>query len=106
MLYPTPITNQQRALIEAAVAAAMKEFAPDVQRIKWEVTGDWAGDLSVFFKVLVSDEAGRRKSLQRLAPRLIDFVSNNLNIPELGLLPYFNFRTQSEQAETKEPAWA
>jgi hypothetical protein len=33
-------------------------------------------------------------------------MSDRLGLPELGLFPYFDFRSHSEQAMLHEPAWA
>jgi hypothetical protein len=33
-------------------------------------------------------------------------MSEKLDLPDLGVFPYFDFRSQSEQAKLHEPAWA
>ncbi|HYL38632.1 MAG TPA: hypothetical protein VEV17_22130 [Bryobacteraceae bacterium] len=40
-----------------------------------------------------------------MAPRIIWRTTDLLELPTLGLSPYFNFRSESEQAKLREPAW-
>jgi hypothetical protein len=41
-----------------------------------------------------------------MAERVALTIRNEVDAEQLGLHSYFNFRSQSEQAELKEPAWA
>ncbi len=104
-MYP-PATVAKRPIIHAAIAEAMKEFAPSVQRIRFSIEKDWDGQWALFLRVLLSNEASERNNLREVVPRVISSVSDKLDIPGLGLFPYFDFRSESEQAEMKDPAWA
>jgi hypothetical protein len=101
-----PEAATKKPQIDAAVAEALRELSPDVQRIRYEIAQDWSGDWAVFFKVLLSDEASQEKNLGDIVPRVVGSVSDRVYMAEIGLFPYFNFRSQSEQARHPEPAWA
>jgi hypothetical protein len=81
-----------------------RELAPDVVRIRFNEGPDWMERPSLFFRVLLSDEAGRDRLFEvtRLVRRK---VAEELQLAELDHHPYFRFRGKSEQAELQEPAW-
>jgi hypothetical protein len=91
--------------IDAAVAEALTELSPDVQRIRYEIAQDWSGEWALFFKVLLSDEPGEGKNRHEIVRRVINSMSDRVYLAEIGLFPYFRFRSQSEQAKHPEPAW-
>jgi hypothetical protein len=104
MYVPSAVTKQPQ--INAAVAAVVRELSPAVQQIRYEIAEDWSGQWAIFFRVLLSDEASTERNLREIAPKVVWLMSDKLDIPGLGLFPYFYFRSQSEQAEFNEPAWA
>jgi hypothetical protein len=101
-----PIAVQKQPQINAAVAAVLRELSPDVQHIRYEIAPDWSGQWAVFFRVLLSDEASDPVNHREIAPRVVRRISDKLDIPSLGMFPYFDFRSQSEQTKFHEPAWA
>ena len=101
-----PIAVKTQPQITAAIADVMKEMTPAVQRINYEIMQDWTGEWAVFFRVLLSDEASQRDRLRDVAPRVERRMWHKLDIPSLEMFPYFSFRSQSEQAEINDPAWA
>lgn len=93
--------------INAAIADVVKELAPSgVQRINYEIAQDWSGQWAVFFRVLLSDEASNPDRLSDIVTRVVWRMTDRLDVPGLGMFPYFDFRSQSEQANLREPAWA
>jgi len=94
------------AQIEPGVQRAVKALAPDVVRIRFSLDEDWTGDPSVFFRVVLSDEAPRRKRLGAIAKRVISTIESEVLPDDLGLNSYFNFRLVSEQSKLKDPKWA
>jgi hypothetical protein len=95
MMPPPAITKQPE--VNAAVAAVVRELSPAVQHIRYEIAPDWSGQ---------SDDASNTMNLREIAPRVMWRMSEKLDLPNLGLFPYFDFRSQSEQAKLNEPAWA
>ena len=65
-----------------------------------------SGEPSIFFRILVSDAAGHPANLKDLAQRVALLLMNEVQTDEFGLHAYFNFRSESEQAALREPAWA
>jgi hypothetical protein len=98
------VTKQPQ--INAAIADVVSELTPAVQRINYEIAQDWSGQWAIFFRVLLSDEASNRDHLRDVAKRVVWRMSDRLDLSGLGMFPYFDFRSQSEQAELTEPAWA
>ena len=92
--------------IDNGVKAAAEALAPDVVRIRYDITEDWIGAPSIFFRIVLRDgaltNADRRELSQRISHRILAEVQPD----DLGLQAYFNFRSASEQAQLKEPAWA
>jgi len=103
MIMPPAITKQPQ--INAAVADVVRELAPAVERIRYEITPDWSGQWAIFFRVLLSDDASNETNLREIAPRVVWRMSEKLDLPGLGLFPYFDFRSQAEQVQFNEPAW-
>jgi hypothetical protein len=53
--------------------------------------------------VTLSEEAAKRRSLEEATRQIIDLVDQRVNpIDQWGLIPYFSFRSQSEQARLRE----
>jgi hypothetical protein len=104
MYVPIAVTKQPQ--INAAIADVVRELSPSVLRISYEIAQDWSGQWAIFFRVLLSDEASRRDHLRDVAGRVVSRMSDRLDLPGLGLFPYFAFRSQAEQIELNEPAWA
>lgn len=70
--------------------------------VKWRYTfeNDWSGDPAIFFWVIVTDEASEPQNLRQAKAAFIATINNHVDLPgEWGLIPYFNFRSRSEQAK-------
>jgi hypothetical protein len=78
---------------------------PDVVRIRYEIGEDWSGQWSIFFRVVLTDDAAKRR-LRDIATKVVGELSRKLDFPGMGVFPYHNFRSESEQATLQEPAWA
>jgi hypothetical protein len=100
---PSAVTKQPQ--INIAVSSVVSELAPDVRRVRFEIGDDWSGQPAIFFRVLLSDDASRWR-LRDMTTCVVWQMSEKLNLPDLGLFPYFDFRSESEQAALKEPEWA
>jgi hypothetical protein len=96
----------RQAEIAASVAAVEQELAPDVVRIRYDIGPDWSDESSIFFRIVLSDDASREERLAEVTRRAASQLLEALMPAELGLLPYFSFRSQSEQKILREEAWA
>lgn len=95
---------QKQPRINAAVAEVVDEFSPSVKYIRYDIGQDWSGEWAVFFRVMLSDDVLQDK-LGDVATRVMWRTTDRLDLPNLGLFPYFDFRSESEQASMREPAW-
>jgi hypothetical protein len=83
-----------------------RDLAPDVVRIRIDVKPDWNENSAIYFRVTMSDEASRKDRLWDATELVRAKLFDELRLEELDHQPYFNFRSNSEQAELQDPAWA
>ena len=95
--------NQKR--IATAVRKAERLLRPDVKRIMFSIEPDWTEEESLFFRIILSDPASAPARLYKTTRRIELTIQNEIKADELGLQTYFNFRSESEQAEMRDPAW-
>jgi hypothetical protein len=91
--------------IRAGVQRAKRALEPEVIRIMHGFTLDWQGEQSLFFRILLTDEASAPDKLRQTTNKVTLKIMTEIKAEELGLQCYFNFRSQSEQAKLREPAW-
>ncbi len=103
MYLPSAVTKQ--AEIEAAIARVQQSVGPDVVRIRYEIGEDWSGEWAIFFRIVLTDDAARHR-LREVATRVERGLAQQLDFPGMGVFPYHNFRSASEQAMLQEPACA
>lgn len=103
MYLPSAVTKQ--AEIEAAIEDVQRTVGPDVVRVRYEIGEDWAGQWAIFFRIVLSDDAARRR-LREVAEKVEWGLAKQLDYPGMGVFPYHNYRSASEQALLREPAWA
>jgi hypothetical protein len=103
MYLPSAITKQSE--IQAAINEVETNLAPDVVRIRYDIEEDWSGQWAIFFRVVLADEAARRR-LREVATKVVWGLARQLDFPAMGVFPYHNFRSVSEQEALQEPAWA
>jgi hypothetical protein len=103
MRMPVAVAEQQS--IKDAVRTLEAELKPDVVRIRYDIEEDWTGDWSISFRVLLSDSASEWRRLKRVTRKVRDLLRERIQPRELGLILYCSFRSESEQAELRDPAW-
>jgi len=68
---------------------------------------DWDGESAVYFQVILADNSIPRPQLLAFTKQISHAIIQQIRpLEEWGVLPYFDFLTQSEQARMKEPTWA
>jgi hypothetical protein len=71
--------------------------------LRYTIDNDWSGDPAVFFWITLSDEAAHPTVLPQTTRQIRNFITQQLDpAGQWDLIPYFNFRSQSEQAKLKE----
>lgn len=105
MHVPKAFTHQ--AELDRAIQEITQRLGPDVVHLRYELGDDWTGDPAIFFRIVLSDDAANPDRVHRVAENARRAITAALS-PDLewGVLPYFNFRSQSEQAVLQEEAWA
>ncbi len=97
----------QQPQFEAAVEGAAQGLAPDVVSIIPTLGNDWSGEPAVFFMVILADSASRREQLLHITKQVSHAIDQQVEpLEQWGVLPYFNFRSQSEQAKLNQPTLA
>ena len=101
-----PMAALKQREIAKGVATVEREFRRDIVRIRYDLGRDWSGDWAIYFRVLLSDEASRDSRLHHVAEAVTKRLKEKIKPEEHCVLPYFNFRSESEQAELQEEVWA
>ena len=82
---------------------ALGPLPPGVVNLRYTIEDDWSGDPAIFFWITLSDEAAHPATLSQTARRIRSFITLHLDpVGQWGLIPYFNFRSRSEQEKLKE----
>ena len=94
---------------QAQFVAAIAQVALPAQVLSVTPTlgTDWDGESAVFFRVILADNSVPRHQLLAFTKQISQAIIQQIRpLEEWGVLPYFDFLTQSEQARMKEPSWA
>jgi hypothetical protein len=103
-LTATGFVNQKE--IKSAVQQVESKFAQEVHHIRYNLGENWIGAPSIFFRVVVRDEAAGIDHLLELSERISISLMNEARTDENGLYAYFDFTSVSEQAKLQDPDWA
>ncbi len=101
----TYLSPQQLKDFAQKVEDVAKKFPNDVVRIRHSFSRDWDGDPAIYFRIVLTDEAGGRHPLTR---QIRDALVKDLALYESEYslyIPYFSYRTVSEQEQIKELEW-
>ncbi len=105
MVLAAPYTRKTRAAIDDAASRVEAAYTPDIIRIRHRFSEDSNGFPSIYFQILVRDEAGQLDRLMTLSRNVEDALVEEAQTDEHGLGVYCYFRTVSEQRELRDPAW-
>ena len=100
-----PPAFTKKSEIQAAIDGVARSLAPDVVHIRYEIGQDWSGEWSIFFRVLLTDDAAKHR-LSEMRDKVVRGLAKQLDFPGMGVWSYHNFRSASEQEALQEPAWA
>lgn len=104
----TYLTPQQLKDFAQKVDEVAKKFPGEVVRIRHSFIRDWDGDPAIFFRVILTDESVEDQSISKLTRKIKDSLLNDLTFYESEYslyIPYFSYRTVSEQEQIKDPEW-
>ncbi len=104
-----PLSRMPKALLDAEVVGHLRQIERDLQpeivRLRWSVGENWSGDPAIFFRIVLSDTAGRRDDLAEFTGKIGTQIFDVLQEADVEYVPYFNFRTESEQKRLNDPEW-
>src|SRR5579871_4395699 len=93
-----PKAYVQQAEFAADLIAVEEQLRPSVVRIRYTFGDDWSGKPAVFFNVVLADFAAARDRLLDAMTQVTAAIIEQMDTEQQwGVLPYFNFRSQSEQ---------
>ena len=96
----------QRAELDQAVKDLRPELGPNVVDFTYTLGEDWSGDPAIFFRIVLSDEASRRDRLYKLTSEIQNMIVQHIEpLEQWGVLPYFSYRSQAEQAVLQGKPW-
>ncbi len=90
------------------VEEVAKKFPDEVVRIRHSFSHDWDGDPAIYFRIMLTDQALSHHHLTQLTGAIKNALIKDLAFyqSEYAIyIPYFNFRTEAEQKQLKDPAW-
>jgi hypothetical protein len=102
-VYTSPLVHQPK--IEKGLKKIVRALKPDVVRIRYSFEDNFMGEPSVYFRVVLSDEAAEYHHLHANAQRVRRMVSDVIDPRALGLEWYLNVRSLAEQEESRNPLW-
>ena len=95
-----------QAQLGPIIDEAARALGPDVVHIAYGLGPDSTSEPSIFFRILLADEAIREETISDLTGRIASALFDAVHpIENWGLRPYFNFRSRSEQDRRRDPAW-
>jgi hypothetical protein len=86
-----------------AVAKAASLLPHPIVDVTPSLGTDWNGESAVFFQIALAAGTPRGQLLSLTKQISQAIVQQVQPLEEWGVLPYFNFRTQSEPARVEEP---
>ncbi len=105
MRVPTGFVHQTQLANE--VAKAISKLGREVVRVNYSLGTDSTGESSIFFRIVLTDAASREDKLAKVTGHITTVLFDELRPHEnWNLLPYFAFRSESEQKKRNDPEWA
>jgi hypothetical protein len=105
-LVPVPIGFVYQAQLGHSIEQAAQKLGPEVIRVRHSVGADTSGESAIFFRIILADWAINEKTLADVTGRIATTLFEELKPYEnWGLIPYFTFRSNSEQVLQSDPDW-
>ena len=104
-MVPTGFVHQTQLANE--IAKAKRKLGKEVIRVNYSLGTDSTGEPSIFFRIVLTDAASREDKLAEVTGRIATVLFDEIRPQEnWNLLPYFTFRSKSEQEQRNDPEWA
>ena len=84
----------------------MPQPSPGVVRWNHTFGDDWSGDPAIYFWVVLTDGASKKENLGASIDGFTNVVNQQADfLNDFGLIPYFHFRSESEQAVLQDEVY-
>jgi|ERR1700683_607280 hypothetical protein len=104
-MVPTGLVHQTQLANE--IARAVRKLGKDAVGVNYSLGTDSTGDASIFFRIVLTDASSQEDKLAEVTGRIETIFYDEIRPQEnWGLLPYFRFRSKSEQEQLNDPEWA
>ncbi len=105
MIVSSGIVNQAQ-ISQGVVDAILRLNQQEVVRVAYSIGHDSTDDPSIFFRIVLTDEASREDRLAAVAGGVeSSLIASIRPVENWGLTPYFSFRSISEQKTRNDPEW-
>jgi hypothetical protein len=95
-----------RRLLEEEIRNAVSKMGPEAVHVDYRFGEDHTGDPSLFFRVVLKDEATDESVIGDVTRRISATIFNvRQPIENWGLHPYINYRSESEHRNRPDPKW-
>lgn len=96
----------QAAELQKKLNGIMPQPSPGVVRWRHTFGSDWSGDPAIYFWVVLTDEASRKENLKKSTEGFTNAIGQHVDLlNDWGLIPYFHFRSESEQAVLQDEVY-
>lgn len=97
-------TKQLTPAVEKAIENVKR--GKEVVHVRYNFDYDSGGDPALYFRIVLSDSASREDTLGDVVRRIEAALDDELEpYVNWGLIPYFRFRSASENAQRRDPEW-
>ncbi len=104
-IFPPGLVYQRQ--LDAEIKNAIAKLGPEAVHVSYSLKEDSTGEPSLFFRVVLTDEAAQEVNLLHATEGISRAIFNEVRpIENWGLFPYFNYRSHSEWKRLKDPEWA
>lgn len=101
-----PVGFIDQRVLQEMIEKAKSVLGPEVWHVAYRVGENNTGTPAIFFRITMQDFAMTENAISdstgRVATALFDQIRP---LENLGLRPYFNFRSVSEQQTRPDPDW-
>lgn len=98
--------NQEK--LAAEIELINQKFSQEIVRLRYSIRPNMWDDPAIYFRIVLTDSSTQEEIYSEVTEKIVTFVFDELNpIENWGLRPYFNFRSESEQADREglDPTW-
>jgi hypothetical protein len=97
-----------QAQLAQSVDAAIRSLNPqEVVHVAYSIGNDSTDDPAIFFRTVLTDAASSEDRLDDVTGRVTSTLFRSIRpLENWGLMPYFSFRSLSEQRMRNDPEWS